>query len=134
MRFGNEHGNWNGGTAPDGRGYMRTWIGPHTYKMEHRIKAEKAIGRILPQEIPVHHYKTFIVICNDQNYHLLLHFRAKALKTCGNANWKRCKFCKKFDDPSNMKLQLDRGRQSFHHKECRNRRDRERRSLHHYGG
>jgi len=132
--IGDKHPNWNGGTAPDGRGYLRLWVGPHEYRLEHRMRAEKAIGKTLSPEIPVHHYKNFLVVCENQGYHLLLHIRTKALEGCGNANWRRCRFCKKYDDPLTLTLQNDRERQSYHHKECRNEWDRNRRSLHHYRG
>lgn len=54
---------------------------------EHRLLAEKALGKQLPEGAVVHHTKApwdnhgpfKLVICPDQDYHLLLHRRAKEL-------------------------------------------------------
>ena len=38
-----------------------------------------------------------LVLCESQEYHLLLHVRTRALKACGNANWRMCSYCKQYD-------------------------------------
>jgi len=57
-------------------------------KDEHISKAEKALGRPLPKGTIVHHMNRKpwdndtpfnLVICPDQDYHLLLHRRMKEL-------------------------------------------------------
>lgn len=80
--------NWHGGSFLHERGYVRVHVGNNQYKMEHVLLAEKALGRLLPPEVIVHHVngdpgdnKTpwNLVVCPDQAYHLLLHQRARAL-------------------------------------------------------
>lgn len=56
------------------------------YRMEHVVKAEKALGKPLPAGAVVHHMNNNVldndtpfnlVICPDQSYHMLLHRRMK---------------------------------------------------------
>ena len=67
-------------------------------------------------EIRSDNWKENLVICQDCAYHKLLHRRARALKACGHANWRKCRFCKKYDDPENLSIS---GR-TIYHKECVN--------------
>lgn len=80
--------NWHGGKYRHEQGYIRVHVGNNKYKMEHVIKAEHALGRALPRKAIVHHVNGDpadnetpwnLVICPDQDYHLLLHRRAQAL-------------------------------------------------------
>ena len=46
----------------------------------HRLRAEKALGKLLPQGAVVHHHtQEQLVICQDDPYHHYLHRRARAL-------------------------------------------------------
>lgn len=78
---------------------------------EHRIIVEKAIGRKLKGTEVVHHMdgnglnndKNNLCVCPNNAYHKLLHQRINAVKACGNPNWRKCPYCKEYDDPLNMR-------------------------------
>lgn len=87
--------------------------------------AENALGKLLPKKAIVHHINGIktddrpenLVICENQGYHQLLHQRERALKACGHTNWRRCNYCKKYDDPKN--LYIHPNQPAAWHKECR---------------
>ena len=84
----------------DVRGYVR----------ESRLIAEKLLGRILSRIVVIHHTDGKkgmvdpygIVICENTAYHSLLHRRQRALTICGHVSWRKCQFCKRYDDPVNL--------------------------------
>lgn len=100
------------------------------YVLEHVLLAERALGRHLPEEHPVHHvnedgtdnHRGNLVICQDHAYHFLLHRRAKALRECGNPSFRLCTFCQRYDDVVHMTghRATKGGRErSFYHRACR---------------
>ena len=88
----------------------------------HIYKTEKALGKSLPQGAEIHHIdynkqnneNNNLVICEDRLYHKLLHVKTNALKECGHANWRKCKFCKQYDDIKNLHKNAD----GLSHKKC----------------
>lgn len=124
---------WNGGTSMVKGYYVVQMPGHHRadtrgYVPQHILIAEKALGRDLRLPVEVHHVNEIksdnapsnLVICQDRDYHQLLHQRRRALLTCGNANWRKCPYCKYYDDPQFMArrksgqhyhLECDRDRQ-----------------------
>lgn len=90
-------------------------------RTEHVEVAERALGKPLPSGAEVHHVDEVrsnnvpsnLVICPDHAYHMLLHVRTTALDACGHADWRKCSFCKVWDDPANLKF-VGKSRQVFH--------------------
>lgn len=58
----------------------------------HRVRAEAALGHSLPPDAVVHHAdgtksdKSVLVICENRDYHNLLHKRMRILRAGGNPN------------------------------------------------
>jgi hypothetical protein len=110
-------------------------------KRAHLKVVRKALGRSLRNTECVHHLDgdgtnnrtDNLVVCPNTEYHCLLHIRADALNSCGNANYRKCKFCKKYDDPKDM-VNIDKSRPNgkYIHKVCRLQYEHERRTNGHY--
>ena len=101
--------NWNGGISKKWRPDI--------------CVVEKAIKKKLPQKAEIHHFPnkrnfTNIVICENRLYHHLLHIRYRALKLCGNVHYRKCVYCKEYDDPKNLYISEPTRN---HHSECANR-------------
>lgn len=96
---------------------------------EQVLVAEKALGCYLPEGCEVHHVNfvktdnrnTNLVICDSSSYHQILHTRTRAFIACGNANWRKCSFCKEYDDPKSVRMRSvphRPGTTRFIHVEC----------------
>jgi len=103
-----KNNNWKGGKIASFGTYNKLYVPGHPRSnqnrvLEHIIIAEKSLGKALPLEAEVHHHdKTHLVICQDRAYHMLLHQRMRAIKACGHASWRKCQYCKQWDDPKNL--------------------------------
>jgi len=110
-------------------GHPRGTKSKYSYVFRNILVAEKALGKYLNVGHPVHHADgdtyndspSNLVICENQSYHKLLHTREKARDACGNVHWRRCQYCKEYDDLKN----LVRSGYSHHHKLCLNKHSRE---------
>ena len=125
---GPQHYRWKGGKTIQG-GYAVTKIhghkraNRHGYVKDHILLAESVYGGPLPVGASVHHVngdkldnrKENIVICQSESYHQILHRRERSLRACGDANYRICKYCKKYDDVANMSVASD-GLQIYHKK------------------
>ena len=93
------------GTGYIKNGYKMFNVGDDSLR-EHRVIAEKALGRELPVGAVVHHVDmnranntpNNLVICPSEKYHHLLHIRQRAYDACGDANKEKCKFCGIYDN------------------------------------
>ena len=100
------------------------------YVREHILVVERALGWPLPLGAEVHHTNgdtgdnrpENLVVCESHSYHALLHQRLRALRACGNAGWRKCKYCKHYDDPAKLCIYGA----SAVHRECVNRYNRHR--------
>lgn len=119
--------------APRAQGYRgsgRREVGGR----EHTRVAQRALGRPMPAGACVHHVNGDpsdnrpgnLVICEDRAYHNLLHQRLRALRACGQADWRRCTFCGEYADPSELKI----GKAMAYHRDCKNAYRRERNVAH----
>ena len=77
----------------------------------HIAIVEDILGHKLPKGAHVHHVDansannehSNLVVCPNQDYHLLLHRRQRAMDTCGNPDYRKCLKCKTWDHPNNMR-------------------------------
>jgi len=129
VKPGQRHPAWNGGKKYDDASGILIWNPYHPranisgYVLEHILIAERILGHPPPLLVVIHHPNgnqdnSVFVICENQAYHLFLHQRIRALGACGHANWRKCVFCKKYDDPQNLFIsKLSRG--PIFHRNCR---------------
>jgi len=88
------------------------------------LVASTALGRPLPSGVEVHHVDgdkwnnrgSNLVVCQDKAYHRLLERRTRALQACGNANWRRCRFCGEWAPVEDLYVSPN-GR-CVHHRQC----------------
>ncbi len=111
---GVENHKWVRGTVRVG-GYVGVQCPGHLrvndrgYVLVHLLVAERALGRPIMPPAEVHHIDedktnnvpSNLVICQDSNYHRLLHRRARAYAATGNPNAIRCTHCKQYGTPEN---------------------------------
>lgn len=78
---------------------------------EHRLVVERILKCALPRKAVIHHVDedrsnnvpTNLVVCPSNAYHRLLHRRMAARDASGNPNFRKCPYCKAYDDPANMR-------------------------------
>ena len=115
-----------------GRGYVYIYLPEHPFSNgqgyigEHRLVAEKALGKYIDLKHPVHHHNGDVadnrpqnlIVCEDHPYHHLLHSRMKVYRKCGKVFWLKCRHCKQYDDPKNLSVNLKT--RNVYHKDCHN--------------
>ena len=119
--------NWKGGTySADKRVRILKSDHPRAaqngYVRQSILLAEKVLGKSLPPGVVVHHAngnqsidEGNLVICENVGYHHLLHQRKRAYESCGNASWRKCNHCKKYDNPKNLYIAP---KKHAHHHSC----------------
>lgn len=107
------------------------------YVPDHVLAAEKILKMILPVNAIVHHIDgdslnntpSNLVVCQDTQFHSIIHARERAFRECGHAAWRQCQFCHQYDDPVNF-LPKWKGKRGSLHRNCYNEYQRERRWKH----
>lgn len=84
--------------------HYRNAVTANGWRRLHRVRAERALGKPLPDGAVVHHADGSkgddapLVICQDERYHHLLHVRMRIVRAGGNPNTdkicSRCRFVK----------------------------------------
>ncbi|MCK4822276.1 HNH endonuclease [bacterium] len=128
-RLRENNSNWKGGRYVNaGRPMILNYNHPRShvngYVLEHILLAEKALGKSLPPKTDVHHAdantennsNSNLVIWEGRSYHALLHRRTNALIACDHANWRKCLYCKEWDEPQNMYVNA----RYAYHRNCKN--------------
>ena len=127
MCSGSDNYNWNGGRKVGTRGYIYLYSPEHPrstkkYVREQILVAEMALGKPLPVGAVVHHANGItadnsshnLVICENQEYHLLLHRRMRAIAAGHPAYWRKCKICHEYDDPTNDMFVSHMNHRAYH--------------------
>ena len=97
-------------------GYISLYVPDHPRAtkqgrvLEHIIVAERTLGRCLLDGEVVHHINHItsdnrpenLMVLGSNQEHSLLHARERALAACGNADWRKCRVCKQYDDVGNL--------------------------------
>ena len=122
-------GEYGPGRYKDAKGYISVHVGNKTIR-EHRLVAEKALGKPLPPNAQVHHIDgdrtnnspDNLVICQDTAYHKLLH-RNQEIVNAGGAPGEHliCGSCKKLlplDSFNRVKRNTAREGRSWECREC----------------
>ena len=131
------------GTAKHSEGYVLILAPNHPsanqtgYVSEHVLVCEKVLGKPLPFNAITHHIdgkkdnnkNSNLVICQDLDYHNLLHRRERALKECGHASWRKCVYCQEYDSLNNMVERKAHRYSQAHHKKCRSEYEKFRRAI-----
>lgn len=86
----------------------------------HILVAEQKLGRPLKKGEVVHHIDgnkhnntpENLQVCPSQKAHMEIHYRERALKECGHADWIWCTFCKTWSPP--VGLRKTKGGTSIH--------------------
>ena len=131
IRRGKEHPSWKGGiNKSNGKVYIKA-DGHHKadkngYVRKCVLVAEKALGKPFPLCAVVHHVDSMqdndknnnLVLCENDNYHKLLHRRERAYHTCGNPNFRKCWLCKTYDSVDNLYIPPKNTMGSIRHRKC----------------
>jgi hypothetical protein len=119
-RKGDKHPLWKCGKTITSQGYYMILSHGHprvnnnNYVRRSVLIVEKSLGRFIPKTSVVHHadedkgndYPSNLVLCENDNYHKLLHKRKRAYESCGHSSWLKCDICHRYDEPKNLYVDI----------------------------
>lgn len=135
-RLRENNSNWKGGKTHYGDGRNVIHIPDHPrasskgYVYNTILIAESILGRYISNKIHIHHIDenksndehNNLIICENKEFHLMLHRRMRAYKATRDANKRFCTFCKNWDSLNNLKGMNDKRKKNisqFFHLSCR---------------
>ena len=109
------HNTWKGGRYVH-QGYILIYTPDHPranqrgYVREHILVAEKAFNRVLLLDEEIHHIDGNrtnneignLIVFKTKAMHIAYHHRLAAFEACGHYNWRKCKYCHKYDEPNKL--------------------------------
>lgn len=95
------------------------------YIMEHILITEKINNGPLPRGAVVHHIdgnglnnnENNLMIFQSSTEHNIYHRKERAFKICGHDDWRKCKYCKRYDSVENLHMELSGN--GGYHKKCK---------------
>lgn len=106
-------------------GHPNAWADGRIYT--HVLVMSQKIGRALVDEEQVHHidenrsnnHPDNLMLFANAKEHLAHHAQERAFAACGERFFMKCRYCKDYDDPVNMKVYSNaNGSAQAHHKSC----------------
>ena len=130
-RRGHESPSWRGGRIRTTGGYIMLKNPEHPNATpqggvyEHVAVVSRALGRAVPLGAVAHHINNIrddnrpgnLVLLEGPGEHTRLHMREKALAASGHAYWRKCGYCKAYDDPDNLCIR--KSGDFAYHRACR---------------
>jgi len=107
---------WKGGVIYDKDGYKliknheHESSNSHGYVREHVLICEAILGKKIPSKAMVHHIdgnksnnnNNNLVLCENDEYHKLLHIRTNSMKATGSPNNYKCSTCQQWKTTDNF--------------------------------
>jgi len=123
---------WKGGVTVNNEGRKMVYAPQHARANANKcvpnyfLVVERATGKPIPKTAVVHHVNgntsddsnSNLVVCESDAYHRLLHQRERALRACGNANWRKCQICGHYS-PTDLLYMPPSGKSPIYHKQCK---------------
>jgi hypothetical protein len=128
-KTGEDSSRLKGGKTNTSVGYIMVRMVDHPkahggYVAEHILVVEAILGRFLTDEEEVHHddenkannKPLNLIVCSNRAHHMLLHRQRRTENAGYNKDWRKCPYCKQYDDP--LSMAFAKQSRNFYHSEC----------------